>query len=60
MLNDPSGQITTYWVDDFETAAANVLKWLEGGDALDIVEAAKLQIVKGPQFNLSVSDLSGK
>jgi hypothetical protein len=60
VLNDPSGQIASYWVDDFDTAAANVLKWLEGGNALDIVEATKAQIVKGPHLNLSVSDRSGK
>ncbi len=53
-LNDPSGRIAAYWVDDFDTAAAGVLPWLEGGDALDILESAKPRILRVPLINLPV------
>jgi hypothetical protein len=47
-LDDHSGQVAAYWVDDFDTAGAGVLQWLEGNDVTDIVGSARPRIVRGP------------
>jgi hypothetical protein len=47
-LDDHSGQVAAYWVDDFDTAGAGVLQWLEGNDVTDIVDSARPRIVRGP------------
>jgi hypothetical protein len=50
-LDEATGRAAAYWVDDFDTAAASVLEWLRGGEALAITEAAKPHIISGPSFN---------
>jgi hypothetical protein len=59
-LNDSSGQVAAYWVDDFDAASASVLKWLEGGDIHDILDSAKPRIIRGPGLNVPLADLSGQ
>lgn len=59
-LNDSSGQVAAYWVDDFDAAATGVLQWLGGGDVLDILDSAKPRIVRDPHLNLPLSDLTGQ
>lgn len=48
-LDNQYTRVAAYWVDDFDAAAASVMTWLAGGDAHDIVAAAKPHIIRGPQ-----------
>jgi hypothetical protein len=57
-LDDQPGRVAAFWVDDFDTAAASVLRWLEGRDVAKILDSAKPRIVRGPLVDLPQSDMS--
>jgi len=59
-LDEQSGRVASYWVDDFDSAAESVLQWLEESDAHLILEKVQANVVKDPFVNLPCVTESNK